>query len=95
MWGKENFLKKVFFPPHPLSFKNFETRGIFLFSDIVRSTLEPPMFALHPRLKVFGAVVLNIYTIGGNSLKFAIAMNDIGCRHCRLFFKKLARVWGE
>ena len=42
-----------------------------------------------PRVKVFWCAMLNIYAIGCNSLKFAIAMNDIGCRHCRLFSKNL------
>ena len=51
MWGEENFLKKVFLPHTPI-FKEIATGNIFLFY-IVRSTVEQPMFALYPRLKVF------------------------------------------
>ena len=29
MWGKENFLKEVFLPPHPYPFKNFQTGFVF------------------------------------------------------------------
>ncbi len=65
--GEETFFKKKAFFPHTPIFKEIEVWGLFLFSDIVRSTVEQLMFALHPRLKVFSQV----------------------------FFKKLARVWGE
>jgi hypothetical protein len=51
--GEETFFKKKAFFPHTPIFKEIEAWGIFLFSDTVRSTIKPPMFALHPRLKVF------------------------------------------
>ena len=52
MWGKKLSLKRKLSSPTPLSSKKLQLGG-FLFLDTVRSTVKPPMFALHPRLKVF------------------------------------------
>ena len=50
--GEENFLKEVFFPHTPI-LQELCNGGLIFLSLSVRSTVEPPMFAPHPRLKVF------------------------------------------
>ena len=43
MWGKEKFLKKVFFPPHPLSFKNFQKGNVFFVLHSAFDLAEIPL----------------------------------------------------
>ena len=70
--GEETFFKKkVFFPQTPI-FKEIATGGDFLFSDIVRSTVKPPMFALHPRLKVFVHLFQKVARVKGRVAPYIV-----------------------